>query len=192
MKRNIKHILCFGALSLTLIGCSTYYSDHLQGAISGNADDEYAIGSCYDDGDKGVPGGKADKAKAAEWYLKAAQKGQADAQNNLGLLYKNGEGVPRDFNKAMEWFVKSANQGNKYGQFNAGRALYNYLDSLGGIDEADIKSHADSLNSAVKYLRLARDNGMKDAQDYIDRCRKKGETLQRFADSCGVKIHLDL
>ena len=100
--------------------------------------------------------------------------------------------MPRDFNKAMEWFVKSANQGNKYGQFNAGRALYNYLDSLGGIDEADIKSHADSLNSAVKYLRLARDNGMKDAQDYIDRCRKKGETLQRFADSCGVKIHLDL
>lgn len=192
MKRNIKHILCIGALSLTLIGCNTYYSDHLQGAVDGNAADEYAIATCYDDGDGGVPGGHADKAKAAEWYLKAAQKGHADAQNNLGLLYKKGEGVPRDLKKALEWFYKSAKQGNKYGQYNVGNTLYDYLNELGGIDEADIELHAATLNEAAMYLRLAHNNGVKGAQYYIEGCREKGKILQDFADSCRVKIHLNL
>lgn len=193
--KNMKHILCAGALALTLIGCGTtgtYYRDHYQGAISGNAADEFAIATCYEGGNGGVPGGKVDKAKAAEWYLKAARKGHAMAQNNLGLLYEKGEGVPRDIDQALIWLERSAIQGNKYGQFNAGRAMFDFLDSLGGIDEGEITNHADSLNGAVKYLRRARDNGMPEAQDYINRCRKYGESLQWFANRCGVKIHLDL
>lgn len=193
--KNMMHILCVGALSLTLIGCgttSTSFRDHYQGALNGNPADEYAIAKCYDDGIGGLPGGKADKAKAAEWYLKAARKGHAQAQNNLGLLYEKGEGVPRDIDQALKWLESSALQGYNYGQFNAGRAMYDFLDSLGGIDEGEIKQHAASLNGAVKYLRLARDNGVPDAQDYINRCRKYGEILQGFANRRGVKIHLDL
>ena len=193
--KNMKHIWWVGVLLLALMGCgttSTYFRDHYQGAMNGNPEDEYAIATCYDNGDGGVPGGKADKAKAAEWYLKAARKGHAKAQNNLGLLYEKGEGVPRDIDQALDWLESSALQGYKYGQYNAGRAMYDFLDSLGGIDEGEIKQHAASLNGAVKYLRLARDNGVPDAQDYINRCRKYGELLQGFANRRGVKIQLDL
>ena len=31
------------------------------------------------------------------WYRLAAEQGLADAQNNLGLMYANGEGLPDDY-----------------------------------------------------------------------------------------------
>ena len=175
-----------------MVSCSTYYSEHLQGAVDGNPADEYAIATCYDDGDGGVPGGKADKAKAAEWYLKAAKKGYAKAQNNLGLLYEKGQGVPCDIDEALEWFQCAAKQGNKYGQYNFGRVMCEYLESLGGISQDEIEKHAYCLNFALKYLRLALNNGLSGAQDYINRCQKHGEHVQDFANRCGVKIQLDL
>ena len=56
---------------------------------------------------------KRDYAKAAEWYQKAAEQGDADAQNGLGVLYKKGRGVKRDYAKALEWYRKSVLQGEK-------------------------------------------------------------------------------
>ena len=50
---------------------------------------------------------------ARNWYEKAAAQGDADAQYNLGVLYYNGEGVPRDISKAREWFEKAAAQGDE-------------------------------------------------------------------------------
>jgi hypothetical protein len=41
---------------------------------------------------------------------KAADQGNADAQNAIGKIYLSGKGVPKDFGKAMEWFKKSADQ----------------------------------------------------------------------------------
>ena len=38
-----------------------------------------------------------------KWYRKAAEQGHAGAQNNLGLMYANGQGVPQDFIRAYMW-----------------------------------------------------------------------------------------
>jgi TPR repeat protein len=38
-------------------------------------------------------------------------QGNATAQYNLGLLYQNGSGVPRDLRKASHWFRKAAEKG---------------------------------------------------------------------------------
>jgi TPR repeat protein len=53
-----------------------------------------------------------DEGKAVEWFKKAADQGNVDAQNNLGVMYYTGEGVPKDIAKAREWFRKAAAQGN--------------------------------------------------------------------------------
>ena len=37
-----------------------------------------------------------DYAQAASWFRKAAEQGYADAQNNLGVVYQFGQGVPQD------------------------------------------------------------------------------------------------
>lgn len=64
-------------------------------------------------------------AKAFEWATKAAGQGHAAAQNNLGVMYREGEGVRRDSQKAVEWYTKAANQGNAKAQHNLGWMYYN-------------------------------------------------------------------
>ena len=59
-----------------------------------------------------------------EWYQKAAEQGYARAQNNLGLCYKNGDGVEKDIKKAVEWYRKAAEQGDMYAQFNIAEIYY--------------------------------------------------------------------
>ena len=49
-------------------------------------------------------GVKQDYAKAVEWYQKAADQGQSDAQYNLGIMYYDGEGVRQNYTKAKEYF----------------------------------------------------------------------------------------
>ncbi len=51
-------------------------------------------------------------SEAAKLYQKEANKGQAEAQNNLGVLYRKGKGVPKNHQKAMSLYKKSAAQGN--------------------------------------------------------------------------------
>ena len=40
-----------------------------------------------------------------------AKKGDAKAQNNLGVYYARGEGVRKNLLKAVEWYTKAAEQG---------------------------------------------------------------------------------
>ncbi|CAI3960283.1 unnamed protein product, partial [Commensalibacter communis] len=34
------------------------------------------------------------------WYTKAANQGNAQAQLNIGIMYQDGLGVPKDYKKA--------------------------------------------------------------------------------------------
>ena len=43
-----------------------------------------------------------------------------DAQNNLGVMYENGEGVPMNYDEAMKWYRKAAELGNKDAPNNIG------------------------------------------------------------------------
>ena len=62
----------------------------------------------YDKG-RGVP---QDYAEAVRWYRLAAEKGNATAQFNLGLMYHRGEGVPSDTVTAYAWLSIIAAQGD--------------------------------------------------------------------------------
>ena len=48
------------------------------------------------------------------------KNGSSLGQNNLGGLYRDGKGVPRDYGKAAQWFAASASQGNSAGMYNMG------------------------------------------------------------------------
>lgn len=43
--------------------------------------------------------------------LEAANKGSADAQRSLAVLYANGESVPQDYDQTMHWDEMAAKQG---------------------------------------------------------------------------------
>jgi TPR repeat protein len=59
----------------------------------------------YEDGE----GVQQNYTLAANWYRKAAEHvpnlgGAGQGRNNLGLLYMNGLGVPKDYVQAYMWF----------------------------------------------------------------------------------------
>ena len=49
-----------------------------------------------------------------------ADRGDADAQWQMGVRYHNGEGVPRDDAQAMQWFLRAAEQGHVIAQATLG------------------------------------------------------------------------
>jgi TPR repeat protein len=82
----------------------------------------------------------------------AAARGDAEAQNNLGVMYASGRGVPQDLAEAVRWYRRAAEQGHGYAQFNLGRM---YLDGAGVPQD-----HAE----AVKWYRMAVEQGQGHAQ----------------------------
>ncbi len=44
------------------------------------------------------------------WLRKAAEQGHARAQNNLGFMYDNGQGVPQDYVQAHMWLDLAASR----------------------------------------------------------------------------------
>ncbi len=49
-------------------------------------------------------------AKAVGWWRKAAEQGRPEAQNNLGLEYDKGQGVPQDYAQAHMWYNLAASK----------------------------------------------------------------------------------
>lgn len=54
---------------------------------------------------------KGDYEQAFLWCKKAAEQGDVTAQLNLGLMYKEVEGVLQDYEQAFYWYKRSADQG---------------------------------------------------------------------------------
>src|ERR1700709_294353 len=49
-----------------------------------------------------------------------ADKGDAEAQYHVGMMYNNGIGTQRDLRHAFEWFEKSAASGDPLGAYKLG------------------------------------------------------------------------
>src|SRR4029077_7744575 len=49
---------------------------------------------------------------AAQWFRKAADRGIADSQYNLGILYARGIGVEQNLAESFKWFSLAAAQGD--------------------------------------------------------------------------------
>lgn len=63
---------------------------------------------------------RGDYAAAARLIHEAAGQGDAQAQNNLGVLYERGQGVTQVYEAAAQWYSKAAEQGLALAQYNLG------------------------------------------------------------------------
>lgn len=89
-----------------------------------------------------------DFAKALRLWLPLAEDGNANAQNNLGAMYENGQGVAADMKEAARWYRRAAEQAHTDGQMNLGR-LYT---TGQGIPEDLVRAHM--------WLTIATDRSM--------------------------------
>ncbi len=90
--------------------------------------------------------------KALRYYRQAAEQGHANAQHNLGVMYKMGEGVSMDWEEAFKWYRKAAEQGNAPSQFSLGVMYKNGW----GV--------AENHGKGIKLLRKAAEQGLARAQ----------------------------
>ena len=81
-----------------------------------------------------------------------AEKGDVEAQVELGRIYQDGNGVAKDDAEATKWYLMAANQGRDFAQFELG---YMYEKGAGVSKDA---------SEAAKWYRKAADQGYVYAQ----------------------------
>jgi hypothetical protein len=76
---------------------------------------------------------RADYAGAVAIWRPLAEKGDADAQFNLGQAYRLGRGVPINLAMAKSWFEKAAANGHLDAQTTLGLLLFQNGDQASGL-----------------------------------------------------------
>lgn len=160
-------------------------------AKDNDPDITFLVGQLYDAGFVKVANKDAFRM---EWYRKAAELGQSDAQNILGLLYATGEkGVKQDIQQALKWYERAAKQGNKDALINLG-VIY-YLGEQVDIDYVkafQLFDTAKEQGSAIawRYLAWMYTNGQyvqtdcKMAADYFDQGQSRVGRIDGFLATC--------
>ncbi|MEA3001231.1 MAG: uncharacterized protein QOH81_19 [Sphingomonadales bacterium] len=88
-------------------------------------------------------------AAVAEWRP-LADRGDSDAQYNLGQAYKMGRGVPADLRIAQTWYEKAAQQGHPQAAANLGLILFQNGDKQRAIPW--LKMAADADDPRAEYV----------------------------------------
>ena len=104
-----------------------------------------------------------DFATALKEWKPLAEEGNAAAQNNLGLMYHNGWGVPQDYKEAARLYRLAAEQGDADAQGNLG-VMY---ERGYGVPQDD--------KEAVNWYRLAAEQGYAIAQYNLGLMYEKGK-----------------
>jgi TPR repeat protein len=108
-----------------------------------------------------------DEIAARDWYRKAAEQDNVDAQFALALAYYAGTGVSRDYGSAAKWFRAAANQGHAEAQFNL--ALMYFKGE--GIPK--------DYTEAVTWYRKAAEQGDSEAQNQLASAYREGNGVSR-------------
>ena len=95
---------------------------------------------------------KKDYKTAFKLWLPLAEKGNANAQNNLGIMHDKGLGVPQDYKEALKWFRLAAEQRHAHAQTNLGGMYY---EGKGVLQDG---------KEAIKWLKLAAEQKFEAAQ----------------------------
>lgn len=72
---------------------------------------------------------RGDYATALREWIPLAERGNRNAQFNLGRMHENGKGMPQNDAKAISWYGKAAEQGHELAQFNLG-GIYRFSQSI--------------------------------------------------------------
>jgi TPR repeat protein len=117
-----------------------------------------------------------DYGQAALWYRRAAEQGIAQAQYNLGEMYKKGMGVAQDYSQAAKWYRRAAEQGDADAQIKLG-LMYGLGD---GVVEDYVTAHM--------WGNIARANGYDSGKllDALEQLMSKGQIAraQQRASDC--------
>ncbi len=115
---------------------------------------------------------RGDYAAALEAWLPIAERGDANAQYNVGLLYARGEAMPQDFPQAAGWYRKAAEQGVAAAQYNL------------AVIHANGQGVPQDMTEAIAWFRKAAEQGVPEAQDSLGYIYGSGQGVRKdFAEA---------
>jgi len=144
-----------------------------------------------------------DYAAAHAIYLSLANKNDAKACYNLGLMYQDGDGVAKNMDEAVKWYTKSADLGYKEAQYMLGSLVFqrqiqsiSYPQAVTYYEQAAKQGHvksqlnlgmlyfrgdviAQDLPAAVQWLSLAASNNNSEAQGYMAQLYQQGAGVEQ-------------
>jgi uncharacterized RDD family membrane protein YckC len=106
---------------------------------------------------------RGDYTTALRVFRALADRGDTDAQNNIGFMYANGQGVATNYAEAVKWYRLAAEAGYAIAQSNLG-AMY-----------VDGKGVAKNYAEAARWYRLAAEQGNAIAQNMLGFMYGNGE-----------------
>lgn len=118
------------------------------------------LGMVYLDGGRNV---KQDYQLALNWFQKAANQGDVEAQTSLGSMYGKGLGTKQDDKLSFEWHLKAAKNGKITAQRNVGTKYYNGV----GVKQ--------DYKQAFYWFQKAAEQGDEKSQYYLGYLYHKGE-----------------
>ncbi len=110
---------------------------------------------------------RQDFATALRLLRPLAEKGNAEAQCQLGLMYFDGKGVPKDATEGTKWLLRAAEQGHPSAQWYAGGS---YMRGRGVPED---------LVEAAKWFRRSADQGYAIGQAELATCYILGLGVER-------------
>ncbi len=138
---------------------------------------------------------EGDHGKALEYWIKAADLGDADAHRCLGSMYRKGEGVEKDMKKAMYHLEQAAIGGHPYARYHLGlhektngrfkRAARHFIIAANLGDDVSLKCIKDLFAQGIvtkdDYASSLREyQAAVDATKSVE--REKGEAVYALLD----------
>ncbi len=111
-----------------------------------------AAPACTDSGQEAYDRG--DYATALKEWRPLAEQGDAEAQYNLGIMYREGHGVLQDDKEAVRWYRLAAEQGYAKAQSSLGLMYANGR----GVPRDYVQAHLWANLAAAQGHELARIN----------------------------------
>lgn len=114
---------------------------------------------------------RQDLGTALQWYLKAAELGDAEAMFQVGKAYYFGDGVEQNYNTAMEWYQKAADKG-----YPGALVWVGYLYDTGcGVPQ--------DYETALEWYQKAAEAGNASAMYYIGNYYKDGCVVEQNTET---------
>ncbi|ASK87685.1 SPOR domain-containing protein [Sphingorhabdus sp. SMR4y] len=107
--------------------------------------------------------GRGDFQTAINEWRGPAERGDADAQFNMGQAYKLGRGVPQDLAQAEKWYKRAADQGHLQANDNYGLVLF----------------QANRRSEALPYLQASAQRGEPRAQYVLGTGHFNGDFVEK-------------
>ena len=125
---------------------------------------------------------KKEFVTAHQLFLDLADKGIAEAQINLGMMFESGQGVPQDFNEAIRWYRLAADQGLIKAQKKLNFLLNKTKENLqeNTASSSDNSSELNTGSVSFKEVKLA---SIKEFENLKQKSSKEIKALQTTTTS---------